>query len=197
MNRKELKKIAKELLECNEDTETMQSYSMALRFKNIEQITFFKSMGDCVRQQLMNVHEYIEGLRFGFTSIKFDENGWLDNHVWESEEVEVPACKKHDKYFKGNHIRLAKGLNGNWAYGVNYSLGGGAGGGWMPNVYMGAYKLRDEAYRAGIGYLLEKHQYALTQNDSSNYCHDCNRKVITWISENVKTENTVEQLKLF
>jgi hypothetical protein len=195
MERKELKKLATEIIECNEDYQTTQEYLNALRSIDIDKINYFQAMGEDVRQQIMNVNDYKHGLLFGFDEIKFDEYGWLDNTAWKTEEeVEIKACAKTDAHHVGNSVRLAMGQNGIWTYGISCKLGSGCGVHWSPSVFDTPYKSKDQACQAGFNYILKKHQDALTHNDKVKYNHDYNKKVIAWISSEIKVE---KQLELF
>jgi hypothetical protein len=193
--RSELKRIAEELLECNENAEIEQEYKKALCYLDLESIKFFQSMGEDVRQQVLNTNDYRHGLKFGFTEIKFNEDGWLQDCEWvKYEEVEIKVCKKQDKNFTGNIVKLAMGINKMWTFSVKYQLGSGSGGSWSPNVFGECFDSMEKAYRAGIDYIYSKHTDSLTERDGINNCHDYNKKVLCWIKENVKTD---KQLQLF
>jgi hypothetical protein len=184
MTRKELKKIAKELIDCNEDYEITQEYSHALSFLDLKKLEYFKSMGGTVRHQIMNVNDYRHRLQYGFTEIKFTESGWLENVEWLNyEKIEI---KVSGKGFSQNEIRLAMGLNGKWVYSLSYGYNNG-GGGWYPSVFNKPLSSREEAYQAGIKDLAERHKDK-----------DCeiSKKVIKWIEANVKKEPE-GQLQLF
>lgn len=191
MTKKELKTIAKELIECNEDYETMQEYSNALCSVDLPKIEFFKSMGETVRHQLMNVHEYRHRLNFGFTEIKFTESGWLENVEWtEYEEVEIKVCNKNDKSGARNQIRLAMGLNGKWVYSLSYWYVNG-GGGWSPSVFSDPLDSKDQAYQNGLIDMAGRHK---------GEKGDMSKKVLAWIEVNIKTEKVANenlQLSIF
>jgi hypothetical protein len=190
MTRRELKKIAKELIECNENWEVQNEYRLALIHKDIKAIQYFQSMGRTVRHSIMNVDEYRHRLKFGFTEIKFNDSGWLEKFEWAEEEtIEVKTNDKADKKFVGNYIRFAKGLNGLWVWSVSASYGNG-GEGWAPSVFSEPLKSKDEALKAGADYLKELHKKRFSESYSN--------KVLKWMEQNlVFQEQEQGQLSLF
>lgn len=196
MTRKQLKNIAKDLLDCNEDWETTLEYRLALNYLDLEKIKFFQSMGDVARQQIMNVFDYRKGLLFGFDEIRFNDYGWLDNVNWINyEEIEIKVCKKHDKNYTGNIIKLGMGPNGKWTYGLKYQLGSGAGGGWFPSVVFGdIFNSREESFVSACMDLRKRHEESLLNN---RYSHDhvYNNKVLDWIKAHLKEKQEVGQLE--
>lgn len=48
------------------ERETKLRYLLALRRNDKEQIAYFESFGDCVRQIMLNVRTYERGLLFGY-----------------------------------------------------------------------------------------------------------------------------------
>ncbi|MCA6430340.1 MAG: hypothetical protein IM613_12975 [Cytophagales bacterium] len=152
--RKIVKAVYKELSEVREDAQTTAEYLHAIRNVNMVAIGYFQSFGKYVRQQIMNVHEYRNGLRFGFRDVTFDEHGWLDNATWVNRETVEFRVKVDNATC--NCIELAQGMNGSWAWGYYSKHGSGSGGGYAPSVYDSCYPDRSTCLDAATRFLRDK-----------------------------------------
>lgn len=150
-NKRVLKSAYKQVMETNEDAETTLEYLNAIRHANGIKLAFFQSFGSYARQQIMNVHEYRLGLRFGFSEVKFDEHGWLDNRSWTIEET-VEFRVKKDKACC-NFVTIAQGPNGCWAWGYSANHGSGSGGGFAPSVFDGCFPDRESCLTSAVNHL--------------------------------------------
>ena len=73
-----------------------------------------------------NINAYNRQLLFGFSGIQYNEYGWFDIPMLLDREV-IPICN-------GNEIRIGRGLNDKWSYGLSYSTGN-AGGGFRDDIW--------------------------------------------------------------
>ncbi|MCA6367626.1 MAG: hypothetical protein IM618_11325 [Cytophagales bacterium] len=201
MTRSEIKRLCSDILDCNENDEIQKEYLSALRNQDIERLQFFASFGETVRHRVMNVNDYRHGLNFGFTKMIFSEYGWLQNEEWiNEEEIAFKTSKDKASY---NHITIAMGLNGKWSYGVHYSAGSGAGGGYNHNVYDQAHNSRKDCIKAGVNDLKNRLQEYLERDekhrDPSNFNSPYMRQVLALIEEELgRLEPVFEsQLSLF
>jgi hypothetical protein len=201
MTRSEIKRLCSDILDGNENYEIEKEYLSALRSQDIERLQYFASFGETVRHRVMNVNAYRHGLEFGFTKMIFSEYGWLENEEWSNEEeITFKTSKDKANY---NHITVAMGINGKWSYGVHYTAGSGAGGGYNHNVYDQAYDSRKDCIKAGVNDLKNRLQQYLERDakrhDSSNFNTPYMKQVLALIEEElVCLEPAVEaQLSLF
>jgi len=198
--KKFLKKLYQELADLNEHKPTVQEYIDCIRKNNIEQLTWFSSMGSDIRKQIMNIHAYRKGLRFGYTTPVFNEYGWLrSNDRWkETEQIEV-RTKKDQNYC--NTIYLACGENGLWTYGLTFSYGGAGGGGWRPCFFDTPYPSRHSSLKAALDDLEERMTkqiaHAIKYPDTTNYKIDYMNEVIVKSREIEITQINEIQLTLF
>lgn len=201
MTRSEIKRLCSDILDCNENDEIQKEYLSALRNQDIERLQFFASFGETVRHRVMNVNDYRHGLNFGFTKMIFSEYGWLQNEEWiNEEEIAFKTSKDKASY---NHITIAMGMNGKWSYGVHYTAGSGAGGGYNHNVYDQAHDSRKDCIKAGVNDLKNRLQEYLERDekhrDPSNFNSPYMRQVLALIEEELgRLEPVFEsQLSLF
>jgi hypothetical protein len=201
MTRSEIKRLCSDILDCNENYEIQKEYLTALRNQDIERLQYFASFGETVRHRVMNINDYRHGLNFGFTKMIFGEHGWLKNEEWSNEE-EIAFKISKDKAIY-NRITIAMGINGKWSYGVDYSAGSGAGGGYNNNVYDQAHDSRKDCIKAGVNDLKNILQQYLERDaehrDPGNFNTPYMRQVLALIEEElIRLEPPVEhQLSLF
>ncbi len=201
MTRSEIKRLCSDILDCNENDEIQKEYLTALRSQDIERLQYFSSFGETVRHRVINVYAYRHGLNFGFDKMIFGEHGWLKNEEWiNEEEISFKTSKDKASY---NYITIAMGINGKWSYGVHYTAGSGAGGGYNHNVYDQAYDSRKDCIKAGVNELKNRLDEYLERDakhrDPSNFNTPYMRQVLAMIEEELmRLEPAVEhQLSLF
>lgn len=180
MDRKYISKLTSQILDCNDAPNIQVEYLEAIRSMDLEKLSYLETFGESVRHRLMNLDKYRRGLSFGFTEIKFNESGWLDNGDWK-EVITIDAKVKKDKA-SFNSVEIACGLNGKWAYGLHYTYGAGAGGGWAPSVFDKAYDSSNACTVAGISDLIERFdkniKHYTERPDSTNFKMDYMKQVL-------------------
>ena len=143
-----------ELLDCyakdnKQDQVAINEYMTALKCNDNEKLSFIEQFGSSTRKIVHNYRAYLCGLEFGFEDITFNEVEWLDNAVFDIEEVPLADAKSGVMF--QNSIRLGSGKNGKWTYGINVSLSL-TGYGYSPSVYDEAYNSREECLLAALDY---------------------------------------------
>jgi len=149
-----------------------------------EGLAWFSGFGEDYRRIFMNVHEYREGLAFGFTEIAFNPSGWFTSPKFlEYEEVKLEASS----------IRIGRGPNGRWAYAIscNYGCAGHSG---PLSVFCKAYPNRDTALTAALDDLKKDMLSKIGDADRCNYHPDVIAKTLKAIT---KQEIGLVQLTLF
>ena len=182
----EMRELIKDILDLNEDRATVEEYKQAFRSLDAEKINFFLAMGENARQQVMNIHEHRKQLEFGFTKVTFGQYGWINKPTWNDEEI---------IYFdKQNYVRLARGNNSLWTYGVfhSYSLGGSA---YSPSVFGDQHKSKEQARFAALTEL-QTHFDKIIRPENRHTKKDvsCANQMIKQIKHALSGE---EQLTLF
>ncbi len=168
--RRQIKTLLTQILDTREDYETTQEYIQALRTLNYGVLEFFQEMGEDARHRISNVHTLKRAHLYGFTTVCIDKCGWAKANSWpETETIELR--QKSDNACC-NEITLAKGLNGKYCYGLDYTYGG-AGGCFGPCYFSNPYDSRSQCLSAALDSLQAKMEDALTRNcehpDSTNF----------------------------
>lgn len=157
---------------CRVERNTVLRYLLALRRNDMEQISYFESFGNNMRQIILNTRTYERALVFGYAGKQFNECGWLNGMLPIVEEIKLDNMNK---------IHIGQSINGTYAVSINWSTGC-AGGGSHPSIWDEPIRDYKEAIRQGIRQL--EQQYDKTErwsvSDNSNY----NLKII----RNLKTK---------
>lgn len=148
-----IKKITIDLSETNEDSELQEQYWIALRSLDIEKILWFQNFGRSVRQQIMNISAYQNGLTFGFHDVIFGKYGWLKNDLWKSKEEIEFRIKEDTELGVCNAVRLGEGNNGKWAFGLSVLHGSYSYHGSPLTVFNKPYPSREICLDAAISVL--------------------------------------------
>lgn len=152
--------------------------------EDVQQLAWFAGFGDDLRHILMNVHEYREGLTFGFTEIAFNPSGWFTSPKFlEFEEIKLEASS----------IRIGRGPNGLWAYAISCSYGCAGHSGPL-SVFCKKFNNRDAALTAALDELKKDMQTKIGDTDRTNYHQDVIAKTLKVIT---KMEISLVQLTLF
>lgn len=169
-------------------------YLRALHRNNTELIETFEMYGNRPNQIVRNFIEcsYAKA-NFGFKNIPLDNHGWA-KFEWVELEKTQPT--------KDNEIRLGKGENGNWTFGLNISYGGAAGSSWWPNVFGNPFSSKNEALIAALEYLLAQFEDVLKtdwkRRDTTNYKIAFCKKAVAEIQRKIEEVKGVNiQLSLF
>jgi hypothetical protein len=196
--RRQIRKICGELAEYKAGHLTKDEYAIVMlywegiRNNDDDVLRWFAGMGGHIRQQVMNVNAYSHGLKLGFKWISFNEHGWLDH-------AEFPYTERISFEVKGektlrNYIDIAQGPNGLWVFGFSYCHGAGCGGGCTPHVFGEIFKRKEDAIGAGMQYMKKQFEYAVKQDDSTNYKKDYCNKILLMINQHIQPQG---QLVLF
>ena len=171
------------------ERETKLRYLLALRRNDKEQIAYFESFGDCVRQIMLNVRTYERGLLFGYTSKELNEHGWIIGMLPIIEEIELESS---------NCIHIGQSPNGTYAVTVNWCTGT-AGGGSHPSVWDEPVRTYKEAVRLGIRRLEKQYGDAERHSvsDRGNYNPKVISKLKTKLLELKRRYTQPQQLSLF
>jgi hypothetical protein len=149
-----------------------------------EQLAWFAGFGEHFRHITMNVHEYREGLGFGFTEIAFNASGWFTSPKFlDFEELKLEASS----------IRIGRGPNGNWAYALSCSYGCAGHSGPL-SVFCKKYPNRDAVLTAALGELKKDMLAKVGDTDRCNYHQDVIAKTLKAIT---KSEIGLVQMTLF
>ncbi|MDR3246227.1 MAG: hypothetical protein LBT50_07320 [Prevotellaceae bacterium] len=180
-NYKKIEQI-QELRFCKGDHHYAVVYLKALLSDDTQMINEYEQFGTDTRHIIMNKHSYDRGLLFGFTGIKFNKYGWLDNEDFlEIETFEFPHRKNWAVF---NDITIGKGNNGKWTYGINYSTGG-YGGGYGICVWGEIFDTRKECLIAALRKIMDKHHKSRIQhkNDTLNFNAEYSKTVMKKVNE--------------
>lgn len=95
-------------------------YLFALWREDHKTIEYFEQFGNSPRHIISNYRSYNRNLLFGYDSKKLDDSGWLERpELLEKETIMIFRHKKNFAY--GNDVRVAKGINGKWTYGYDFT----------------------------------------------------------------------------
>jgi hypothetical protein len=131
-----------------------------------ERLNWFASFGKTIRHITMNVYAYRRGLDFGFTTIAFDQYGWyVRPQFLEYENIKLGIVESNNNY---SEIRIGRGVNHVWTYGISYSYGT-AGGGSNISVYDKPFADREAALNSALKELKEIMQSKVGDTDTTNY----------------------------
>lgn len=168
-------------------------YLWAVYRNKTETIAKYEAFGKHIRQIMYNMHCYKRGLLFGFKERGFNEHGWIEKVKWLNYE-EIRLDDK-ESGFLSNGVRIGMGLNGKWAFSINYSFGASGGSGPLCE-FSEIEESRALAIETGLLLLQEKHTNALTKTDDScNYNASLIKKILAKIKDKLSYKN--EQLTLF
>lgn len=143
---------------CNERN-VISRYVVALQEDNTDEIAYFESFGEDVRQIIQNAATYEQGLLFGFTDKNLNECGWLHCQVDVVEKIELSAS---------NCISIGRTPNGKYVVGTDWCTG--AGGGAPLGIWGASFDTFKEAVKAGVKELQKRYDYALQcSKDNFNY----------------------------
>jgi len=163
----------------------------AIKNGDQSQLDWFRSFGDSFRAITMNVYAYRKGLEFGFTEIVFDQHGWFVRPQWlDKEELMFGDTSQCGKY---STIRLGRGLNDIWTYGISYTFGV-AGGGYGMSVYDKQFKGRNDALSAALTDLKFKMTAKIGSTDTLN---DKQPVILATLRDIEKAQLGLVQLTLF
>ncbi|MFV0366282.1 MAG: hypothetical protein ACK5JS_07245 [Mangrovibacterium sp.] len=146
---------------CRVERHSVAVYLNALRKNDTSTIEEYESFGETPQRFLDNKRRYDRQAVFGFTSKSFNEYGWLEQPQFlDCEEIEFPH---RDGWAVHNHIRIGRGLNGKWSYGVSYAYSSG-GAGYGLNVWGNIFDSKKECLISALNEMIE----GLVKNSSKN-----------------------------
>lgn len=173
---------------CRIERNAVLRYLLAVRRNDTEQIAYFESFGNSVRQIILNVRTYERGLLFGYTSKQFDEYGWIRGMLPIVERIELDIL---------NTIHIGQSIDGTYAVTVDWSTGG-AGGGSHPSVWDEPISDYKTAVKQGIAKLKQHYSYAMEHHfDGCNYNASKIRKLMAKLKEIKRQYLEPKQLTLF
>ena len=170
------------LMRC--ERELMAEILAAIENSDAVKLAWFAGFGDDFRQILMNVNEYREALKFGFTKIAFNQYGWFS--APEFLDCEIIKLGQSE-------VRIGRGPNGIWAYALRCNYGT-AGSSCPLCVFCKRYPNRDAALSAALADMKTRMTKYLGNTDTTNYKQDILQKTIKAIAD---CEVSTVQLTLF
>jgi hypothetical protein len=191
--RRQLSKLAADILETNENRQITNRYLAALRTLDIPTLQFFESMGEDARHRIMNAHEYLHAQKFGISEIKFCRSGWFDYEWNKIEEIDFHHGK--DK-ISTNKITLACGANNKWTYGLSLTFGSYEGSGYYPSVFCKPYNSREECLQAATTDAIAKFEQKICSPDRKPKCIEQMKNILQQIVD-LKYKSQHVQLGLF
>lgn len=156
-----------------------------------DRIAWFRMLGPSIRHIIMNTHSYRHGLDFGFDSLKLGKYGWLESPEFlDVERFEFGRIKDSCHH---SYIRIGRGVNGIWAYGISYCFGS-AGGVSPLSVFNTKFPSREAVIDASIKELKNMMMERVGDPDTGNF----NPKLIKCTLRDIDTYmcNSI-QLSLF
>jgi len=154
------------------ERELLAEIGAAIIASDPEKLNWFARFGDSLRQILMNVNEYRQGLEFGFTEIAFNQYGWFASPKFlDFEEIELEK----------SGIRIGRGPNGVWAYALSRSYGVAGASGPLC-VFCKKYPNREVCLNTALADLKADMLKYIGNSDTTNYKQDVLQKTLKAIA---------------
>lgn len=173
---------------CRIERNTVLRYLLALRRNDKEQISYFESFGNNIRQLIQNVQTYERALIFGYVAKQFNEHGWINGMLPIVEEITLDNMNK---------ILIGQSINGTYAVSINWGTGS-AGRGSHPSIWDEPIEDYKKAVCQGLHQLEQQYDKAerWSVSDKSNYNPSIICKLKTKLCELKQRYTQPQQLSL-
>ncbi len=173
------------------EIEAHSKYLTALQADNTETIAEMQKFGESARQILMNITDYNNAKRFGYTNFEIGEYGWMARQEWIETET-IPFVEKKDKA-SNTYVKIAMGINGRWTNGYSLRFGSGCGRSSGCCFSGKDFATKDEAIEDVLNYAYNEFLHASTHSeDPTNY----DKKYIQFILSSIKTQLLYRGMKI-